>query len=102
MVIVVLMSAQTESRTEKIPKRMKFSRFPDQIVVWKGKRNRMEHICVDEPKIDDYILTDYSDGNGLPVNFYAAYCESQVAGDSTHSPRNCLSGGGWKIKDSTM
>lgn len=61
----------------------------------------MEQIYVDELKFDDYILTNYSDGNGVPINFYVAYYGSQATGESSHSPRNCLPGGGWQIKDSS-
>jgi exosortase D (VPLPA-CTERM-specific) len=101
LILAFLMSTQTESRTEIIPERMAFSRFPDQIGAWKGERIRMEQIYVDELKFDDYILTNYSDGNGVPINFYVAYYGSQATGESSHSPRNCLPGGGWQIKDSS-
>ena len=43
----------------------------------------------------------YSDGNGMPVSFYVAYYGSQATGESSHSPRNCLPGGGWQIKGSS-
>jgi EpsI family protein len=32
------------------------------------------------------------------VNFYAAYYASQKKGQSAHSPRSCIPGGGWVIK----
>jgi EpsI family protein len=34
------------------------------------------------------------------VNFYVAYYASQRTGQSAHSPRSCLPGGGWRIVDS--
>jgi len=101
LILAFVMSTQTEKRAEIIPERMAFSQFPDQVGEWEGRRERLEQIYVDELKFDDYILTDYSDGNGMPVNFYAAYYGSQSTGESSHSPRNCLPGGGWQIKDSS-
>ena len=95
-----LLSTQTEKRAEIIPDRMDFSGFPERIGPWNGEGVRMEQIYIDELKFDDYILADYSDGNGAPVNFYAAYYGSQVTGESSHSPRNCLPGGGWQITSS--
>jgi exosortase D (VPLPA-CTERM-specific) len=101
LILAFVISTQTEKRTEIIPERMAFSQFPDQVGEWEGRRERLEQIYVDELKFDDYILTDYSDGNGMPVNFYAAYYGSQSTGESSHSPRNCLPGGGWQIKESS-
>ena len=48
----------------------------------------------------DYILAEYhrsSDPN--PVNFYIAFYASQRTGTAIHSPRSCLPGGGWEIKN---
>jgi len=36
---------------------------------------------------------------GLPVNLYVAWYDTQRPGDSTHSPKACLPGGGWRIND---
>jgi EpsI family protein len=59
--------------------------------------------------MDDYILADFVDqapvaagearaaASLAPVNFYAAYYASQRTGQSAHSPRSCLPGGGWRI-----
>lgn len=33
----------------------------------------------------------------MPVNFYSAYYSSQRKGESIHSPRSCIPGGGWQI-----
>jgi EpsI family protein len=50
-------------------------------------------------KTDDYIISDYINSNGDVVNFYIAYYASQQAGSAAHSPRACIPGGGWQIKD---
>ena len=102
LVLAFLMSTQTEKRTEIVPERMAFSQFPDQVGAWKGEREGMEQIIIDALALDDYIIMSYSDGNGMPVNFYAAYYGSQATGESSHSPRNCLPGGGWQIEQSSI
>ena len=33
------------------------------------------------------------------MTFYVAYYASQRSGDSAHSPRSCLPGGGWEMDD---
>jgi EpsI family protein len=48
-------------------------------------------------QLDDYLLANYRDGSGPPLNFYVAWYGSQRAGRSVHSPRACLPGGGWVI-----
>jgi EpsI family protein len=36
------------------------------------------------------------------VNFYVAYYASQRKGESAHSPRSCIPGGGWEIASLTQ
>ena len=36
--------------------------------------------------------------NKEAVNLYIAYYDEQQAGESAHSPRACIPGGGWKIQ----
>ena len=36
----------------------------------------------------------------MPINFYSAYYASQRKDSTTHSPRACLPGGGWRIVNS--
>jgi len=36
-------------------------------------------------------------GGREQVNFYVAWYDSQRAGNSAHSPRSCLPGGGWRM-----
>ncbi len=70
-----------------------------QIGEWKGKSERMESIYVDALKFDDYILADYVNSHRDFVNFYVAYYGDQQQGAGIHSPRTCIPGGGWEIKD---
>jgi len=85
-------------RVEVAPSRAEFSEFPLQLAAWNGRREQMEAMYVDTLKFSDYILADYIRDNRDGVNFYAAYYESQRKGQSAHSPKGCLPGGGWVIE----
>ena len=95
----VLLAGQIQARQEIIPERRTFAEFPIEIGGWKGNRDSLESIILDALKLDDYVIADYVNDKGEPVNFYVAYYASQRAGESAHSPRSCLPGGGWIIKD---
>lgn len=84
-------------RPEILPSRTEFVDFPARIGEWSGARETLERIYLDALRLDDYVLMNYRDADGLPLNFYVAYYQSQRNGLSVHSPRLCLPGGGWKI-----
>jgi exosortase D (VPLPA-CTERM-specific) len=87
------------ARHDVIPEREAFADFPMRLGDWRGRRETMESIYVDALKLDDYLLADYANPAGDVVNFYVAYYATQRKGDSAHSPRSCIPGGGWEIKD---
>ncbi len=87
-------------RTELMPQRAEFIGFPGNFASWRGEAGRLEKIYVDALKFDDYLLADYRlGGSPQPVNLYVAYYGSQRKGQSVHSPRSCIPGGGWRISD---
>ena len=90
-------SASMPEREEVVPSRADFGEFPLSLGDWKGKSDRLDQIYVDVLKFNDYALINYVDGNKQLINFYVAYYASQRGGQSAHSPRSCLPGGGWKI-----
>lgn len=99
LLIGVILSQLIVERKELIPTRVDFSEFPLEIGSWEGQRDSMEQIYVDVLKFTDYVIVNYrQQGTGSPVNFYTAYYGSQRAGESAHSPRSCIPGGGWKIE----
>ena len=100
--IGVLVAAQVSTRQEIIPQRTTFEQFPMGLDSWQGRRGQMEQIYVDVLKFDDYIMADYLNKQGSQVNFYVAYYGSQSKGESAHSPRSCLPGGGWVVKSLTQ
>ncbi len=114
LVLAVYPALSMPERVEIKPARTPFAQFPLQIAGWQGRRDSLERMYLDVLQLDDYILADYIlPDYGLPdygkprsegarpgaavVNFYSAYYASQRAGQSAHSPRSCLPGGGWRI-----
>ena len=98
----VLASTQVSTRQEIIPQRTDFAQFPMDLDGWQGRRDQIEQIYVDTLKFDDYIMADYVNKQGSQVNLYVAYYGSQSKGESAHSPRSCLPGGGWVVKSLTQ
>ena len=45
--------------------------------------------------VDEHVYRTYF-RDGIPVNLYAGYYQSQRRGDTIHSPQNCLPGAGWQ------
>jgi len=82
-----------------VPSRSSFASFPLNVGAWNGTRQGMEQVYLDALKLDDYILADYARGETGPVNLYVAWYDKQNTGESTHSPKGCLPGGGWRIHD---
>jgi exosortase D (VPLPA-CTERM-specific) len=82
-----------------VPAREYFTSFPLGFGNWNGKRQSIEKVYLDQLKLDDYLLVDYSSAIAPPVNLYVAWYDAQSAGEATHSPRACMPGGGWRIED---
>jgi exosortase D (VPLPA-CTERM-specific) len=83
---------------ESTPAHQSLAEFPNRIGSWQGRREPIESIYLDALKLDDYLMSNYRDASGVPVNFYVAYYDSQRKGHSVHSPRSCIPGGGWNIR----
>jgi exosortase D (VPLPA-CTERM-specific) len=100
--ITILPAHIVSARTEQIPLRSEFSDFPLQMEGWKGRHDRLETVYLDELQLDDYLLANYTgpavDAESGYVNLYAAYYKSQRSGQTVHSPRSCIPGGGWQIQ----
>lgn len=97
VVAVAVATLVMPERVELQPKRKDFMEFPLELGKWKGRGDHLEQIYLDELKLDDYLLVDFADEQGRPVNFYMAYYASQRKGESAHSPRTCVPGGGWEM-----
>ena len=101
VVLALVATYALGNRDEIIPERTAFSAFPVKIGNWEGRADVLESIYLDALKLDDYFIGDFVNkqyGAGNSVNFYVAYYASQRAGESAHSPRSCIPGGGWEIE----
>lgn len=96
----ILMSS-IETRTEIKPNREFFSAFPRSLGEWQGNPSALDAAALKTLDLSDYLLSDFANAEGAPVNFYVAYYESQRKGSSPHSPTVCMPGGGWQIVDIT-
>lgn len=85
-------------RLDIAPARESYAQFPLQLGQWTGHEQSLQKIFVDALKFDDYLLVDYVSRDGKTVNLYSPYYRSQRKGESTHSPRSCIPGDGWAIK----
>jgi exosortase D (VPLPA-CTERM-specific) len=81
------------------PARLTFVDFPMTVGGWTGHRGSLEQIYLDQLKLDDYLMADYANDSGQSINLYMSYYNSQRKGDAVHSPRACLPGGGWQLRD---
>ena len=61
---------------------------------------KIDDDTADVLKADDYVMRAYRDEKGQQVDLFIAYYKMQKAGDSMHSPKNCLPGAGWGIVES--
>ena len=103
LVILVAISLMLmPARVDIKPDRKNFYDFPETINDWKGSSDTLPLNILDALKVDDYLLTSYTHTDGTVVNLYVAYYASQKKGQSAHSPRTCMPGGGWKMQGLTQ
>jgi exosortase D (VPLPA-CTERM-specific) len=101
VVVAVLPAIAIPGREEISPERVSFDAFPLQINNWTGRSEALEQIYLDALKLTDYSMVNFTADSGDTVNFYTAYYDSQRKGQSAHSPRSCIPGGGWRIESLT-
>ena len=79
------------------PNRQQLVDFPLQLGGWTGVTSPLERQYLDALALDDYVMADYTAADRRPVNVYVAYYLSPKKGRSSHSPKQCIPGGGWEI-----
>jgi EpsI family protein len=84
------------SRGETPPAYKPLDGFPTQIGPWRmAQQGVMEQEIKDVLRADDYVTRDYAEAPGKLANLFVAFFKSQRAGQTPHSPKNCLPGAGW-------
>jgi len=95
-------SFYVQGKESFIPERRIFAEFPLILEGWKGKTSTVEDNILASLKTEDYLKTDFVSPDGRVVNLWVAYYADQAAGSAAHSPRACIPGGGWLIKDLSL
>jgi EpsI family protein len=99
--LVILLAAaiflHARGRNEVFPPRQPLSTFPRQVENWTSIDYTIpqDQLAVLGP--GDFLLRDYQSSSAVqaPIGLFIAYFPSQRAGDTIHSPKNCLPGAGW-------
>lgn len=88
---------QAHSHGEYSPPRPPLSSLPSQIDGWTGTDETLDDETLHILGPGEFLVRDYESANQLQpwINLYIAYFPSQKAGDTIHSPNNCLPGAGW-------
>ncbi len=87
---------EARNGTEIIPQRPPLSSFPRTLDSWNGSDVQITQDVLDVLGPGDFLLRDYRNASSKrDVYLFIAYFASQRAGDTIHSPKNCLPGAGW-------
>jgi exosortase D (VPLPA-CTERM-specific) len=73
--------------------------FPTKIGEWIGEKKKLDEMYVENLHLSDYVLADYRSDSNNPVTLLVVYYASQESGASSHSPRTCLPGDGWAMRN---
>ena len=87
---------QARNGSEIIAARMPLASFPHTFDGWTGIDIPMTQDVLDVLGPGDFLLRNYQDPvRRAQLGLFIAYFPSQRAGDTIHSPKNCLPGAGW-------
>jgi len=87
---------QARNGAENIPSRPPLGSFPRSLNGWHATDIALTQDVLDVLGPGDFLLRNYNDPQkGGNVGLFIAYFPSQRAGDTIHSPKNCLPGAGW-------
>jgi exosortase D (VPLPA-CTERM-specific) len=94
-----LVFSQGAELRQKIPPLKPFISFPVRIGEWTGYREFLDQTLTKTMNLNEYILVNYRNAQHRQVEFYVAYYDSQVKGESIHTPDTCLPGNGWIFEE---
>ena len=87
---------QLRSSGVRVPERRPLAMFPAEIQDWSSQTIPISADIRAVLGPGEFLERLYSrNGSQQPVDLFLAYFPSQKAGDTMHSPKNCLPGGGW-------
>jgi len=91
------------SGAEVIVTRSQFSELPLNFGAWRGRDLSIDPEVLEVLGHGDFMFRTYTGGskNAIPVQAFIGYFASQRAGDTIHSPKNCLPGSGWVTREAS-
>jgi EpsI family protein len=97
LIVVTAVFLRAHSRGEVFPPRQPLQSFPQQVGDWTGTDVALDKDTLQVLGPGDFLLRIYNhEDRSVPyVDLFIAYFPSQRAGDTIHSPKNCLPGAGW-------
>ena len=103
LIIGAAIFLDAHSHSEVFPPREPLASFPEQLGPWTGMDLTIAKDVLDVLGPGDFLLRAYRNEEQPqpPANLFIAYFPSQRAGDTIHSPKNCLPGAGWTPLEST-
>jgi EpsI family protein len=95
---VIFGTGMVDNRAQVSVPHRPFAGFPVVLGVWHGSQRSLDPAVLQGLQLSDYWLADYrTPQDPSPVDFYMAFYATQHVGSATHSPANCIPGGGWQI-----
>jgi EpsI family protein len=97
LIVAAALFLHAHARSEVFPPRLALQQFPRQLGDWTGGTD----IPINEETLKvlghgEFLHRSYQDESERPdLDLFIAYFPSQRAGDTLHSPKNCLPGSGW-------
>ncbi|GGY36558.1 VPLPA-CTERM-specific exosortase XrtD [Parvularcula lutaonensis] len=92
---VLLHTSEDELR---VPERERFVSLPLEFPGWQVQESPLDVETEQALGADDYIVLNLVNPENEQYNLYVAWLDSQRDGNSWHSPRQCLPGGGWEFQ----
>jgi EpsI family protein len=82
---------------EALPPHLSVGSFPSHLKDWDGTDLTIPQDSLNVLGPGDFLLRDYQNNSSAApdVSLFIAFFASQRAGDTIHSPKNCLPGSGW-------
>ena len=99
LALTVTVSWLFEQRQGVAPPATHLALFPQALGDWQGEPFPLEARVANKLKLSDYMMMNFKHPLRVePINLYVAYYANQRKGESPHSPRVCMPGGGWVIE----
>jgi EpsI family protein len=86
---------EARSGSEIIPAHPPLGSFPHEIQGWTSTDIPLDKEVLDVLGPGDFLVRDYHGVKSRNIALFIAYFPTQRAGDTIHSPKNCLPGAGW-------